>query len=607
VVAAVTISRVAFPNRLTHETAFQRFLCLVDDEEKKKKNAEPLPVAVESLLGGLLENMKLKRADGSTEPAFACGKTRVYFRTGALEHLESERLVALGVYATKLERMVRGLLAKNRYVLLKRTALSCQAKARRTIHRKRFNKCKRAEIRLSAWVRMIYAQRELVRLRRERACIKLQVRFRICIATARLLLCRKSATSIQKIVRGALQRPKYKTMKTEAREEARVNTKLAALQRRLAEAEMKWMQADKQRKEAEQRAATLEAGGAVTAPVAPAAPVEPSLPLFDEEKKSEDEQTHALMDESGEMLEVLRKEVFKLRSKNYLIREDLQEQKETNQKLLEHTKSLEASLEASKQLAAQNEEARKKQQQTIAAQKKDIVDMKKSIKSKDFFHGKVVGRLQDDLKSKTANFEVKLSRLRSEVERLQKMTGEDGSNAQDSNRPRRGMSGFRGQSFKRGDAGSVGSDEQWGHDQYMSRENKGGGGGGRRRTRNNQQPPNQQGKPVSGTSSLQQKAKAFQPRSLDRGVSNRSLNSDKGGGRSGSSLLQAAAGGKPQSQPPPHPPPGYQTSSLLQAQSQMGTPRKGGSSLSAAAGGRAGPSPGRGSSLSKRASFKTRK
>jgi len=43
-------------------------------------------------------------------------------------------------------------------------------------------------------------------------------------------------------------------MVVEAEEEARVNTKIAALQKRLADAEMKWIKADKARIEAEKRA-----------------------------------------------------------------------------------------------------------------------------------------------------------------------------------------------------------------------------------------------------------------------------------------------------------------------------------------------------------------
>ena len=76
-------------------------------------------------------------------------------------------------------------------------------------------------------------------------------------------------------------------MLEEAREEARVNTKLAALQKRLADAEMKWIRADKARIEAEKRAAGVPA----------------STEVLDEKKEEEGstqnpEDQKALIDES---------------------------------------------------------------------------------------------------------------------------------------------------------------------------------------------------------------------------------------------------------------------------------------------------------------------
>jgi folate-dependent phosphoribosylglycinamide formyltransferase PurN len=74
------------------------------------------------------------------------------------------------------------------------------------------------------------------------------------VARKRYIRSRVAAVLMQKIWKGALQRPIYVTMLEEAKEEARVNTKLAALQKRLADAEMKWILADKARVEAEKRA-----------------------------------------------------------------------------------------------------------------------------------------------------------------------------------------------------------------------------------------------------------------------------------------------------------------------------------------------------------------
>lgn len=100
---------------------------------------------------------------------------------------------------------------------------------------------------------------------------------------------------IQKIWRGALQRPLYRKLLKEAEEEARVNTKLAALQKRLADAEMKWIMADKARMEAEKRAAGGVGGGGDTSGAI--------TEILDEKKEEEEspekpEDQKALLDES---------------------------------------------------------------------------------------------------------------------------------------------------------------------------------------------------------------------------------------------------------------------------------------------------------------------
>ena len=186
VVAAVTISRVAFPNRLIHETALDRFRCLSSSEvrhdlDEKKEESDPdesgYRGAVESLLGELLSNYKAVDNKGEPAPAYSCGKSRVYFRAGALEFLESKRLAALGVLATEIEKIVRGFTARSIYLRLKRTAISAEAMARRTVARSKFLRARAMATRLSCWYRCLSAFRELIRLRREKACILLQTRY----------------------------------------------------------------------------------------------------------------------------------------------------------------------------------------------------------------------------------------------------------------------------------------------------------------------------------------------------------------------------------------------------------------------------------------------
>jgi len=307
VVAAVTISRVAFPNRLMHETALERFACLEDADddqkvdEKKEETGDDVTgfkESVSTLLTTLLKDLETEGEDGAVIKAFEIGKSRVYFRSGALEFLEAKRLVALGTFATSIERIVRGFTARSVFWKLKYAAIDSQANARRTIARKDFLEKKQACIVMECWARSVYAKRELKRLQREAACIKLQSKWRSIQAVLMLLKCKDAAVVIEKTARGAIQRPKYRQALKEAEEEARVNSKLAALQKRLKEAEMKWIQADKQRIAAEKRAESISDG---TAPALPAVPSTPTTHAEEEEKKTDfSPNQQALITESNE-------------------------------------------------------------------------------------------------------------------------------------------------------------------------------------------------------------------------------------------------------------------------------------------------------------------
>jgi myosin-5 len=116
VVAAVTISRSAFPNRLDHRSCIQRFKVLAK-KSKEEKDAEKLDPQGEldpkdevvKILSGPLEPMM---EDG--KPAFVIGKTRVYFRLGALEFLEALRMQGWDQWAVDIQRCVRGMITRNR-------------------------------------------------------------------------------------------------------------------------------------------------------------------------------------------------------------------------------------------------------------------------------------------------------------------------------------------------------------------------------------------------------------------------------------------------------------------------------------------------------------
>ena len=270
-----------------------RFLCLSGKSAEFEDN-EDSQNAITRLMVELLGSFDLKNKNGERASAFACGKSRIYFKAGALEQLEARRMDKLGVLATAIQRVVRGFVAKSVFTRLKITAIAVQALARRNIARSGLLKAQAAITTLSCWIRIVFAKSKLVTFRRIRACTAIQTRCRILIATNYLLKCKRDAVEIQKIWRGALQRPKLAIMLEEAREEARVNSKLSALQKRLQAAEMKWIKAEKARIEAEKRAES----GMSTPKSSPSIVTDFPDEGQEEKKDEQNEDQMALIDES---------------------------------------------------------------------------------------------------------------------------------------------------------------------------------------------------------------------------------------------------------------------------------------------------------------------
>lgn len=114
VISAVTLARSAFPNRLEHALILNRFMFLFPSKHKKKLKSLDLDDpqdqkhASEILLTHALEQL----VDQKGVKAFVVGRTKAYFRGGALEYLESIRLKALEIPATKIQAVFRGHLAR---------------------------------------------------------------------------------------------------------------------------------------------------------------------------------------------------------------------------------------------------------------------------------------------------------------------------------------------------------------------------------------------------------------------------------------------------------------------------------------------------------------
>ncbi len=94
VIAAITISRSAFPNRMDQKQVLERFRRMWPQDQGPTPNNESNEVRrndCDRLLTPALKHME-QLENGRKSKAFVLGHNKVYFRGGALEYLEAERL-----------------------------------------------------------------------------------------------------------------------------------------------------------------------------------------------------------------------------------------------------------------------------------------------------------------------------------------------------------------------------------------------------------------------------------------------------------------------------------------------------------------------------------
>lgn len=426
VVAAVTISRSAFPNRLEHDIVLDRFKALwqkgdhhqlADDEgtaasidpDERSKNL------VDRMLTAALKTMEAEKDGGVVVKAFVMGKTRAYFRAGALEHLETERVKCLSRWAVEIQCIVRTYLARSRFVRMLWSVIRLESLVRMLLARRQYVRQRSAAVQVECWHRCIHAVRLLVVLRRNYKTTLVQTHWRMAMAITRLKANRRASIVAQKIVRGALQRPKYRVALVERKEEAKLENQVVALQRKLEEAERRRVEAEKrseekahkaieeyketagnkpdeEKKEDEKSAVAHSETSSLTNPDEPGSPSPVQLSA----------QQQTLMDESGKMLEYLRKEVFKLRSHNAQMRTDFDLLKENNQRLMDANASAGASFaglnQHAKQLSKSNEklssdfQSSKQQVQKLSV---TLVELREELKMKQATYvAEVHSRLQ---------------------------------------------------------------------------------------------------------------------------------------------------------------------------------------------------------------------
>lgn len=121
VVAAVTLARSAFPNRLDNNGVRFRYNTMWEKKDypsKKTSSMTPEEGAkcdAEAILDCALKIKESVDKDGNIKKAFIVGRTKTFFRAGAMEYLESNRATGLDSQATTVQKLARGYITRKKF------------------------------------------------------------------------------------------------------------------------------------------------------------------------------------------------------------------------------------------------------------------------------------------------------------------------------------------------------------------------------------------------------------------------------------------------------------------------------------------------------------
>jgi len=383
VVAAVTISRSAFPNRLDHRACLERFKIM-----EKKKGKKPKTTDAKEEVSKMLEKA-LRSMEKDGKKAFVVGKTRAYFRAGALEFLENERMKGFDAWALDIQRVTRGWLV------------------RKKTHKKRMKKRGHLVIPIQCAWRCHMARKDLKRHKKAKKLKKRSEKKK-----------NKAAVKIQAVARTFLWRPKFKQLMKEKREKDSLRNKIKDLESRVLDAEKQRMKQVEEAREAAE--AEMEQYRRK---------VKEEL-ANDKEKQKKSAQQQTLIDESGKIIEYLRKENMKLRNQNDAMRKDFKSLKENNQRLMEANASAGASFTALNDHAKQLNVTNAKLIKNVETYKQQLEKLKEDLKTRQAYYlaeaearlayqktmAQIVGAIQDKCRDAQLTEDVVIMALECEAE-----------------------------------------------------------------------------------------------------------------------------------------------------------------------------------------------
>eukprot|EP00578_Thalassiosira_sp_NH16_P027413 CAMPEP_0181092850 /NCGR_PEP_ID=MMETSP1071-20121207/9132_1 /TAXON_ID=35127 /ORGANISM="Thalassiosira sp., Strain NH16" /LENGTH=1679 /DNA_ID=CAMNT_0023175045 /DNA_START=150 /DNA_END=5185 /DNA_ORIENTATION=+ len=362
-VTAIVISRESFPNRLSYELVMERFKFLEFKFRDCHLNSGDIKLDSETLLNHLLGGMSSDSHQGKVKP-FACGKTRVYFRAGALECIETIRQEYYAESAVQLQAWIRSQQSKQRFLTLKRGVILLQCEVRRFLARAAFLKKMRIIVATQCFIRKYLAILSLSRKRKYHAATVIQTRWRGMEPRVRFLVVLKSAIKIQCFHRMIMGKKNLATKKEERDELGAIETRMSVIQQTFDDA------------------STMQ--GTVF---------------------SVDE---GLLDEVETMFAFLRKEIVVLRKKNTKLKKELSEAESDKREIFNHASSVDHAFALAKIRNEQMSRTNFSLLEENNIRRKELNKLKNELKTQQQAH-------EDQLQEMRAEFEMALSNREIEV------------------------------------------------------------------------------------------------------------------------------------------------------------------------------------------------
>jgi len=232
-IEAIRISRAAYPYRITHSDFTERFGGLRSGSWLRRHGGTSPLSQCKALLEDVLPPEMQPSGSGSKDKQYELGKTRVYFSSGVLEHLESVRGNLIFRHIGSIQRVWRGTSVRRWYLHLRRSAVLTQAAVRGFLARLLAFKARFAILMTQTLFRGWRARRRFRKMQIAYLTVKLQSWARMVPLRRFFVRLRRAASTVGARVKMRLQRKKFVEMLHEARENAKMATQLDALRRRL--------------------------------------------------------------------------------------------------------------------------------------------------------------------------------------------------------------------------------------------------------------------------------------------------------------------------------------------------------------------------------------